>query len=368
METMVLDQAACRTRQARLLEVMREQDVAWVVVQRHENVQWLTGQRLPWSMSGLAALAADGRMVLVVPESCRSEGVAADEVIDYAAQPLCTMRNDQLAAAADVLRDVVAPRIGAGRVGLEFSVATRHLDWPAGAPYDIEPQLYRLRRRKEPDELALIRRAIAATEAMYARAREMIEPGIDELTLFNALQTAAVESCGEMLSGTGNDYQCGSPGGAPRAGRRAEAGELYILDLGPAYRGYFADNARTIAVTQPTDMQFEAWRRVTSVFPVIESSVRPGVSARQLFEQIRDELAAAPLGTFPHHLGHGIGLFPHEAPHLNDFWDDTFEVGDVFTVEPGLYDPALRAGLRIENDYVVTESGVECLTRFPLDL
>jgi Xaa-Pro dipeptidase len=76
----------------------------------------------------------------------------------------------------------------------------------------------------------------------------------------------------------------------------------------------------------------------------------------------------APLGVFNHHLGHGIGLFPHEAPHLNPNWNDTFEVGDVFTCEPGLYDPILREGMRIENDYLVTESGVENLSDFPMGL
>ena len=80
------------------------------------------------------------------------------------------------------------------------------------------------------------------------------------------------------------------------------------------------------------------------------------------------QLDRSPVGVFNHHLGHGIGLFPHEAPHLNPFWDDTFELGDVFTAEPGLYAPELLAGLRLENDYLVTETGVQRLTNFPLQL
>ena len=67
-------------------------------------------------------------------------------------------------------------------------------------------------------------------------------------------------------------------------------------------------------------------------------------------------------------LGHGIGLFPHETPHLNSDWDDTFEIGDVFTCEPGLYTPELRAGIRLENDYLVTPKGVELLSPFPMHL
>ena len=65
---------------------------------------------------------------------------------------------------------------------------------------------------------------------------------------------------------------------------------------------------------------------------------------------------------FTHHLGHGIGLAPHEAPRLNPHWDDIFQVGDVFTAEPGLYGVDLRAGVRIEQEYLVTEHGVERLS------
>lgn len=72
--------------------------------------------------------------------------------------------------------------------------------------------------------------------------------------------------------------------------------------------------------------------------------------------------------SFPHHLGHGIGLCPHEAPRLNPHWDDTFEVGDTFTAEPGLYHPSLKAGLRIEENFLVTENGVEKLSNFSTDL
>ena len=96
--------------------------------------------------------------------------------------------------------------------------------------------------------------------------------------------------------------------------------------------------------------------------------MKPGKSCKELFHEAEEILKQSPVGQFDHHLGHGIGLFPHEGPHLNPFWDDTFEVGDVFTAEPGLYAPELRAGMRLENDYLVTETGVELLSDFPLEL
>ena len=156
---------------------------------------------------------------------------------------------------------------------------------------------------------------------------------------------------------------------ARRAADAAEAGELYILDLGPAFRGYFADNCRTIAVDgQPTDVQRRAWEFIVPVFDLVEREVKPGKSCRELFDEAKAMLDQAHPWVFHHHLGHGIGLFPHEAPHLNPNWDDTFQAGEVIAVEPGLYAPELRAGIRLENNYLVTETGVELLSDFPLEL
>jgi Xaa-Pro aminopeptidase len=237
-----------------------------------------------------------------------------------------------------------------------------------GQLVDIEPALYRLRRRKDADELAKLRKAIEATGKMYLRAREIIKPGISEIDVFNELQAVAVRDYGEMLTGTGNDYQCGARGGPPRNQRLAAAGELYILDLGPAFRGYFADNSRAIAVTEPSREQLAAWQAIMEVFEHLEATVKPGKSCQELFNEVQAMLDKAPHGVFNHHLGHGIGLFPHETPHLNPNWDDVFEAGDVFTAEPGLYAAELRAGMRLENDYLVTETGVENLSPFPLEL
>ena len=286
----------------------------------------------------------------------------------FEAQWHSTLRNDQRQSCVEALSTAIGNRLGGKRVGVEFSSFGRHADFGASELVDVEPGLYKLRRRKDADELARIKKAIAGTEQMYARAREIIRPGLTEIEMFNELQAAAVREFGEMLTGTGNDYQCGSRGGPPRNNRPAEAGELYILDLGPAFRGYFADNCRTIAVTEASDAQLEAWSHVMRVFEHVEASVKPGKSARELFNEAQEILDKAPVGVFNHHLGHGIGLFPHEAPHLNPNWDDTFEEGDVFTAEPGLYAPELKVGMRIENNYVVKSDGVERLTMFTMEL
>jgi Xaa-Pro aminopeptidase len=144
---------------------------------------------------------------------------------------------------------------------------------------------------------------------------------------------------------------------------------MYILDLGPAYRGYFADNSRTFSVGgRPTDRQRAANEHVRQAFSIVEREVRPGKRCRELFAEVRDHLLSFRGGTWHAHLGHGIGLFPHEAPHINPNWDDAFEAGDVIAVEPAIYASELRAGVRLENNYLVTDHGVELLSDFPFEL
>lgn len=362
------DVTACRTRQRRLLAAMEQLRLDLVIVTQIEHIQYLVGPRFAWVFAAAAAISADGRVILVAPHD-PDEPVAADEILAYEAKSFSTLRNDQRHNSSGVLIDALARRPRPNRLGVEFSSCGPRLASRFGAELvDIEPELYTMRRRKDPDELARLRKAIAGTAAMHRRSREIIEPGVNELDVFNELQAAAVHEYGEMMTGTGNDYASGERGGHPR-NRKIEAGELYILDLGPAFRGYFADNTRVTAVDhKPTDEQLQAWRHILHVFSMVERSVKPGKSCRELFHEAHQWLNRAKPWEFEHHLGHGIGLFPHEAPHLNPEWDDTFEAGEVFAVEPGLYGEGLRSGIRLENDYLVTETGVELLTPFPLEL
>src|SRR6185369_5409246 len=111
--------------------------------------------------------------------------------------------------------------------------------------------------------------------------------------VFSELQAAAVREFGEMTTGTGNDYACAERGGPPRK-RNAATGELYILDLGPAFRGYFADNCRTIAVDgQATDVQQRAWEFIVPVFAMVERTVKPGKSCHELYDEAKGMLDQA---------------------------------------------------------------------------
>jgi Xaa-Pro aminopeptidase len=370
MDVYAVDEPACRGRQQRLINALSELGLEIAVVTARETVQWLTGAWVRAPYEPVAVLRADGHLTLVLPERQLAQPAAADVKLGYAAKLHSTLVDDQRSASSSTLQSVITKV--PTRVAVEFASFSPHLTFLTAAGgnefSDICPIVSRLRRHKDPDELAMMRRANEANRAMYERAREIVRPGINELEVYAELHAVAVGTLGEALTYLGQDFQSGSRGGLPRD-RVAQASELYILDLGVGFRGYYSDNARTLAVGgSPSEFQQKAWRAVRDVFSLIEENVQPGVSCKMLFEAVQKQLDGYRPWIFNHHLGHGVGLSPQEWPHLNPNWDDHFEVGDLFTVEPGLYHDDLRHGVRLEQNYLVTATGVELLTPWPLEL
>lgn len=363
-----MDTSAVKRRQARLVVELERMKCGLAVLLRPESIQWLTGAYVGPLVFPAAAIDADGRVTLVLPSRKAETPAVADTLRTYDEKRLSTMRDasEQRHDAILTLLDSFAA--APSRAGCEFSLAPQSLYGAlAGDWIDFDSVMFRLRRRKEADELAAMAYANRANEAMYAHARGVVAPGLSELELYSDLYGVAVRTLGEPPTYFGQDFRCAARGGAPRD-RRAEEGELWVLDLGVGYRGYHTDNARTLAVGEPSAAQRDAHRRVGEVFAMVEGTVRPGVRCRAVFDEANRMLAGAAPWVFNHHLGHGVGLAPHEAPRLNPNWDDAFEVGDYFTAEPGLYHDELRQGMRLEQNYVVTDSGVELLTDWPLGL
>jgi len=231
----------------------------------------------------------------VLPERQLGEAAVVDEKLGYPAKLHSTLVDDQRAASSATLQQALTTRVPK-RVGAEFATFSPHLTFLTslgGSEFaDVGPTVSRLRRHKDPDELVMLHRANDANCAMYARAREMVRPGVNEIDVYNELAAVAVRTLGEPLTYLGQDYRSGARGGAPR-NRAIEAGEMYIFDLGVGFRGYYSDNARTLAVGgEPTELQQKAWQAVSSVFPYIEANVQPGVSCKMLFEAVQRELDA----------------------------------------------------------------------------
>jgi Xaa-Pro aminopeptidase len=356
-------------RQRRLMELLQNRKLDAIVLGLAQHVYYAAAHKPFWLHSSAFILLADGKSIVATANS-RNESAAADEVVAFEANWMGTQRQDQPAVVAQQVNAILKAH-HAKRIGIDASAVTSQLMFGfGGAIESIDADLWQIRRSKFPDEIALMRQAIDCSLAMYTRARQIIEPGLGEIDLYTQLHDAAVKTSGEPMTALlGNDYACGVGGGPPRKDHRAQAGQIWILDLGPSYRGYFADNCRAFSVDRkPTDIQLKAWHAITGVFPIVERMARPGVRCRDLFTAADEHLRSS-FGTgLSHHLGHGVGLQPHEFPHLNPKWDDVLIEGDVFTAEPGLYSKEINGGIRLENQYLVTADGVENLVNYPLDL
>ncbi len=364
----MLDPKLSRQRQKRLLEALRDRKLDAVAVGLSRDVYYLSGH-LPNGLhaSGMVILKEGTAWLTVANKPV--ENAAVDESASFEAQWMATLRQEQPAVVAGHMAEFLQ-RHGVKRLGIDSSEVTASLAVMNEFQIEtIDDTLYQLRRKKDVDELAMIQKAVACCAAMFERAREIVKPGVQELDVYNELHAAAVTEAGEpMTYYLGNDFTCGGGGGPPRKGCAAQAGELYILDVGPTYRGYFADACRTFAVSEPTMEQQEAFAAVQSCFDVIEKVAKPGVRCRNVYHAVMDHLNHVAGRTSGHHLGHGIGLQAHEFPHLNPKWDDVLWEGEVFAAEPALYGEGLRGGVRLENDYLVTKDGVKRLLNSPMGL
>lgn len=366
----------CRARQARLRARLAAAGIDAAVVSDPRDITYLTGvlpSGAPLPLPALLYLETEGDACLIAPGD---EGAAAvEERLTYEWNKLYTMNPDPLANLAGVLRRRLTGRRGVRRLGWQEEALPRLLAgvveetarpdaWAA-----IDTILTDLQQRKDADEIALLRRVNAINLAAYAAAERAIAAGVAELEVLAAAHRAATLTAGEPIH-LGGDYRAGAFGGPARS-RPIEAGELYIVDSGLCYRGYWSDLARTYAVGEPTDLQHSVYAHVAAVLNEVPDQIKPGGSGSALWRwmdaRLREHPHLAGSGLVTHG-GHGIGTRAHEAPDINRDRDGIFAAGNVVTCEPGGYSPALRAGIRLENAFLITETGVECLSPHPLDL
>ena len=264
------------------------------------------------------------------------------------------------------------PRLGPGdplTPGLETLARLRDR-LPTFAVRDARPHLDRLRLVKSPGEIALIRRAVAATVAGQRAAAAAIAPGVTERAVAGAVYAAMTAAGAEGLAfpsivGAGfaatvlhydqNSGTCGD-------------GELVVVDVGARYGGYCGDLTRTYPVSGRFDPRQAAYYRVVlAAHDAAAAAIRPGTTLGELrriaYETIdRADVRDAAGNRLGRHFIHGIGHFLGLEPHDAGGEEPELEPGMVITVEPGVYIPEEAVGIRIENDFLVTDGGAENLS------
>ncbi len=237
--------------------------------------------------------------------------------------------------------------------------------------------LKRLRAIKTPEEIQVFKQAIAITEKAFRRLLDFIHPGVMEYEL----EAAIIHECVRNRS-SGPAY-----GSILASGDRARTlhyvsnneeckdGELILMDFGARYGNYSADLTRTVPVNGKfTQRQKEVYNACLHLHNFAKSILKPGISIVDYTEKVGDEATSQfiKLGLLTeedvknedkenrayrkylyHGISHHLGIDVHDLGTRVE----PIEPGMVFTVEPGIYIEEEQMGIRIENNFWITENG-----------
>jgi len=227
----------------------------------------------------------------------------------------------------------------------------------------------RLRVIKQPEEIALIRRAIAATEAALAATFAQLAVGVTEREVAQLLsrEMASRGSPGGGLVQFGPSSAL--PHGGPSTGTLGRD-TVVLIDAGSRVEGYTSDITRTIWFGDTPSAEFrQIFNLVHDAQTAALQAGKPFVTRCQDLDRLaRKVIADGGYGRFfTHRLGHGMGMDGHEVPYLVEGNETRLEPGMVFTIEPGIYQ-LNKFGVRIEDDCVMTDGGIEVLSHRPAKL
>ena len=326
-----------------------------------------------------------------------SDPVSIDYLIDYYTQPgerLFALILTQSGQMTLILNQLFPSRSGDQRVSvisyhdgdpileqitLILDQGTIGIDknWPSHFLIDLmklkpdfnfvqgSPIIDRIRSIKTNEEVALLRQA-------SHRNDQVMKELIDHLAA-NRTEEEMVEYLGHLYE----KYECqgfsfepiiayGPNGADPHHTTDKsipQLGQSIVLDIGSRYNGYCSDMTRTVFWGKASPEYKTIYKTVLNANLAAIEHVHPGVSFASIDQAARSIIEAAGYGPyFTHRTGHSIGREVHEAGDVGPDNHQLVEVGQVFSIEPGIYLPG-KMGVRIEDLVVVTHDGCEVLNQ-----
>jgi Xaa-Pro dipeptidase len=368
----------------RVRAAMAAEELDALVVRAPDNVLYLTNF---WGMKGYeaAVFPREGEPVLICLEASAQEAARTAWTQDvrflrgYAPEDPRPPLSRTLELAQEATREY-------SRVGLELSLGTQASDRMVGEPttftaawftgfgeaVDATPLLARARALKTDQELERMRLANEIAAAAMEHVRAELRVGMTEA------EAAALWQ--GFVHGTGTGWRdqvelalafslvWSGPGiqTFTATGRLpVRADEPTLFEIWVCADGYWCDHTKNLCPGELRPEYAELERELLAVYGQLLEYCRPGASLAELDRRAREAIAAAGYPGQPSHpLCHGVGARAHEPPYAHLAGEGVVEEGMVLAIEPGIYWQG-GGGLRVEDNFLVTASGVEKLSSFP---
>ena len=316
-------------------------------------------------------IPADDDPAIVIPTleaaKARAAGINADRIFDWSDEEGYTGAFQQACAKLELSDYLLGVEALHMRI-LELELLQRYA--PGLTIAHVEPVMTALRIVKDENELAAMERAAVIAEQAIHNLRPKIKTGQNEKQIAIMLTEELVKAGTDGFPFSpivSSGPNAASPHAVP-TDRPIQEGDLLVIDWGAIVDGYPSDITRTFAVGQVEPEFALIHETVRAANAAAKEIARPGATGSELDRAAREVIEDSGYGPyFIHRTGHGLGLEIHEPPYIVDTNLEPLEIGSVFTIEPGIYLPD-RAGVRIEDDVVITENGSRSLTSYPRKL
>lgn len=226
-----------------------------------------------------------------------------------------------------------------------------------------------LRIIKDASELAVMQEAADLADRTFTHILNFLKPGAKELDIALEIEmfvrkNGAASTSFETIVASGE--RSALPHGKA-SDRILQSNEFVKMDYGAYYKNYCSDITRTVVLGKPTDKHKEIYNIVLEAQLEALDKIRPGMMGKEADALCRDVITRYGYGDyFGHGTGHGLGLEIHEEPRLSRLGHTVLTPGMTVTVEPGIYLPGF-GGVRIEDDIVITDTGIKIITQSSKD-
>ena len=370
----------------RVRALMGDHDLDAIVARAPDNVLYLTNF---WGMKGYDAVVfpREGEPTLIALEPSRDDAERNSWTKDirlFGGYDERDPRPPQF-RALDVARDAARPY---ERVGLELSLGTQAADRMVGEPttypkawfdafpnaLDATPLLNDARALKTEQELERMRIANELAALAFDDVRERLRPGMKESEA-GALWEGAVHAHGvgyngrvEMARGFSLVWSgAGIRTFTATGDRPIQEHEPTLFEIWVCADGYWCDHTKNLCPGELAPRYVELLETLLGVYEDAVDFARAGAPLPELDRLVRERIAAAGYPGQPSHpIAHGVGARAHEPPYAHQAGSGTLEERMVLAIEPGIYWDG-GGGLRLEDNFLITDSGNEKLSRIPDD-